>query len=426
MTARRALAALIAAEAAGDNMVESKNEGRTMMHGDGFKGSKFPGNDFDPPFFQREHKSASCEAHQSSTMTTSSSADLKSRPSMQRPYALPVSIGALAVVIGTFLHGIHNTSSLNGIFPIVIEGIQHMGSALLGKTPTDESMFEYGADGLPLCRECHCTPEWEEDPEQFVCPEEPPPTWQYSTEDIETLRSHVATNPIQLDCNPYEDEGCDTTPPLGKGGWGDDAVCGLIYDVPSDNMVSGSSCSLTNYTIQSFQSAEEAASVNAVVTHLGHCGVCSTTQDLAAYMSHPDMVAEGRKCTNRALLSANWGRQCYAALGFTTPCATIWAQNSINTATVCRATCVRHLFTPANLPEPSCKLNDCLHCDEIKSGPNFQLLAGRTRRNSGLRTPIMRQCAGFAFLEHEACPMNVVLGKSGEKNNDDGEKQEEE
>ena len=373
----------------------------------------------------QQPKSPSNCASRNHTMTNSASAD---RRSMQRrPYALPVSCGALAVVIGTFLHGIHNTSSLNGIFPIVIEGIQQMGSALLGKTPTDESMFEYGADGLPLCRGCHCTPEWEEDPEQFVCPEEPPPTWQYSTEVIEALRSHVATNPMKLDCNPYEEEGCDTTPSLAKGSWGDDAVCGLIYDVPSeDTGISRSSCSLTNYTIQSFQSAEEASSVNAVVTHMGPCGVCSTTQDLAAYMTHPDMVAEGRKCTNRALLSANWGRQCYEALGFTTPCATIWAQNSINTATVCRATCVRHLFTPANLPEPSCKLNDCLHCDEIKSGPNFQLFAGRTRRNSGLRTPIMRKCAGFAFLEHEACPMGVVLGQSGAKSNYDGEKQEEE
>ena len=376
----------------------------------------------------------------SSTMTTSvyatstatapaSSTSTTDRGSMQRhPYALPVSIGVLAFVVGTFFHGIHNTSHFNGIFPIVIEGIQRMGSALLGKTPTDESMFEYGPDGLPLCLGCHCTPEWEEDPEQFVCPKEPPPTWQYSKEVMETLRSHVATNPMELNCNPYEDEGCDTTPSLGKRSWGDDAVCGIIYDVPSDDIVSGgsTSCSLTSYTIQSFQSAEEAAAANAVVTHVGHCGVCSTTQDLAAYMTHPDMVTEGRKCTNRAILSFHWGRQCYQDLGFSTPCATIWAQNSINTATVCRATCVRHLFTPANLPEPSCKLNDCLHCDEIKSGPVFQLFAGRTRRNSGLRTPIMRQCAGFAFLEHEPCPMGVVLGQKAEKNNGDGEGQEEE
>ena len=59
MMARRA-PALIAAEAAGDNMVGSKNEATPHeMHGEGFKGSKFPGNDcdlqIDPPFFQREH-----------------------------------------------------------------------------------------------------------------------------------------------------------------------------------------------------------------------------------------------------------------------------------------------------------------------------------------------------------------------------------
>ena len=339
------------------------------------------------------------------------------RPKGTYAYALPASIGAAAVVIGAFLHGINNTSSFNGVFPIVIEGIQCLGSALLGgPTPTDEAMFEYGPDGLPLCRGCHCTPEWEEDPGAFVCPEEPPPTWRYDTEVIETLRSQVATNPIKLDCDPYRDEGCDTTPSLEKGSWGNDAVCSLIYDVPDAN--DSGSCPLTNYTLKSFRTAEEAASANAVVTHKGHCGVCSTTKDLAAYMTHPDMVAEGRKCTHRALLSANGGRQCYEALGFTTPCATIWSQNSFNTASLCRAPCVRQLFSPANLPEPSCKLNECLYCDEIQSGPQFQLFAGRTRRNSGLRTPIMRPCKGFAFLEHTACPMDVVLGRNEDKGGD--------
>lgn len=147
---------------------------------------------------------------------------------------------------------------------------------------------------------------------------------------------------------------------------------------------------MSTYTIRTFATQEEAAAANAVTTHKGHCGVCSTTKDLAAYMAYPDMVAEGRKCAHKTMVNLSWGISCYEALGFTNPCATIWAQNSLNTSIVCRALCVKHIFSVANGPEPACKLNECLHCDEIKSGPNFQAFAGRTRRNSGLRTPIMR------------------------------------
>lgn len=344
----------------------------------------------------------------------------KTQPvSLPKPAYANFTVTALAVaLLAAVLHGVHgiyHTSTFNSVFPIVAEAIQHIGGALLGGgTPKDESMFQYGDDGLPLCRDCHCTPGWDEDPASFECPTDPPPPWKYDAESIGILNSHEAHNPFVLDCNPYEDDECDMTPSLQRGGT--DTVCGLVYDVPASETAiqdssSANGCPLSNYTIQTFGDEAEARAAKAVITHMGHCGACSTTKDLAAYMTHPDMVAEGRKCTNRALLSYSWGRSCYEALGFTTPCATIWAHNSINTATLCRATCVRHLFSPANGPEPECKLNDCLHCDEIKSGPFFQMFAGRTRRNSGLRTPIMRQCQGFAGIEHEACPIDMIQSK---------------
>ena len=331
---------------------------------------------------------------------------------------LNLSVAAVAIA-AAFCAGIVNTStsSFNSVFPIAVEAIQHIGSIVLGKTPKDKAMFEYGSDGLPLCQGCHCTPGWDEDPTTFVCPDKPAPKWKYDEATIEELHSHEAHNPFRLECNPYQEEDCDTVPSLQRNAWGADAVCGLIYDVPAEeeqHTAADATCPLSNYTIQSFRSKEEAKAANAVITHLGHCGACSTTKDLAAYMTHTDMVAEGRKCTNRVLLSRDWGRQCYESLGFTTPCAMIWAHNSLHTATVCRPSCVRHLFSAANGPEPACKLNDCLHCDEIKSGPNFQLFAGRTRRNSGLRTPIMRECDGFAFMEHVACPLDVIRSGGGD------------
>ena len=36
------------------------------------------------------------------------------------------------------------------------------------------------------------------------------------------------------------------------------------------------------------------------------------------------------------------------------------------------------------------KLNPCLECDEVKSGPLFKYYAGRTRRDSGIVSSIPR------------------------------------
>ena len=43
-------------------------------------------------------------------------------------------------------------------------------------------------------------------------------------------------------------------------------------------------------------------------------------------------------------------------------------------------------YNKANL-----QLNPCLNCDELKSGPIFKKFAGRTRRNSGVRSAIKRK-----------------------------------
>jgi len=361
----------------------------------------------------------SLHCHHSSTTRTlwlllDSSNTTMSPSDNSKRRTLVVTAGAVAVaILAIALHGIDNTSSLNLIFPVVLDGIQY----LFGSSRKDETMFEYAEDGLPLCMKCHCTPSWDQDPATFTCPTEAPPPWQYSAETIETLASQQVLNPYSLECDPYQNKTCDTVPSLEKNKWSNTAVCGLLFQEPPVDAVQswrrrqqGSTCPLTNYTTQTFASEQEATNNRAVITHTGPCGACSTTQDLAAYMSHPDMVHAGRRCTNRVLMFGHAsGVACYEALGFTQPCATIWAQNSLNTATVCRKKCVRHLFSPPNLPEPHCKLNECLHCDEVKSGPNFALFAGRTRRNSGLRTPILRQCDGLANIEHVACPVDTVV-----------------
>jgi len=53
---------------------------------------------------------------------------------------------------------------------------------------------------------------------------------------------------------------------------------------------------------------------------------------------------------------------------------------------------------PYHLPDG--RLNDCLLCDEVQSGPVFKAVAGRTRRNSGLPNALCRPCSEVRPLVH--------------------------
>lgn len=89
---------------------------------------------------------------------------------------------------------------------------------------------------------------------------------------------------------------------------------------------------------------------------------------------------------------------CLEELGFTRPCAWIWAWNTLHTRAECAAPCLAALDQPYHLPDGS--LNDCLVCDEERSGPVFQAVAGRTRRNTGLPSSMCRPCAEVRPVEH--------------------------
>ena len=87
---------------------------------------------------------------------------------------------------------------------------------------------------------------------------------------------------------------------------------------------------------------------------------------------------------------------CIEGLGFTKPCAQIWAYNSKNTQAECLVVCLSD--TTYNKPDGS--LSDCLQCDETKSGPVFKAVAGRTRRNTGIASSICRFCEEVQIIEH--------------------------
>ena len=105
-----------------------------------------------------------------------------------------------------------------------------------------------------------------------------------------------------------------------------------------------------------------------------------------------DMAAAGKICAIKSLFSLEHGINCFESHGFTRPCAAIWTYNAIHDSKACFATCVINYFTNYNGPPPSCKLNNCLDCDEEEAGPLFKKFAGRSSRNSGLESAITRKC----------------------------------
>lgn len=167
-----------------------------------------------------------------------------------------------------------------------------------------------------------------------------------------------------------------------------DTVCAVVADPPADR----------RYHLQSFASEAAARAAGATPTHLGACGLCSPLADLAVYMRHTDLTAPVRTCG----LESNDDAElvaCLEALGFTRPCAQIWAYNTVHTRDACIIPCLAALNEPYHLPDGT--LNECLLCDERESGPVFKAVAGRTRRNTGVASSMCRPCSEVRPLVHE-------------------------
>jgi hypothetical protein len=159
----------------------------------------------------------------------------------------------------------------------------------------------------------------------------------------------------------------------------------VVVDLPS-----------RRYRLETRQSVDGGA----YLTHHGACGVCSTLADLRVYAADPDLGAPVRQCgvdTFSQGFEANV--TCLQNLGFTRPCAQIWAWNTSNTRSKCLDPCVRFGGSSYHLSDGG--LNECLACDETKSGPVFKAIAGRTRRNTGIASAICRPCSESAPVAHD-------------------------
>lgn len=153
------------------------------------------------------------------------------------------------------------------------------------------------------------------------------------------------------------------------------------------------------YRLETFANESAAREAGAYPTHTGHCGLCSPLADLAVYIRQPDLTEPVRQC---GLEGMGHGKDanvaCLRALGFDAPCAEVWYYNTTHTRSVCLEPCLAALDAPYHTPDGA--LNPCLQCDEDQSGPVFKMVAGRTRRNSGLANSMCRPCAEVRPLVH--------------------------
>jgi hypothetical protein len=203
----------------------------------------------------------------------------------------------------------------------------------------------------------------------------------HTEEEIDALLTwNLLDPPAELTSNPYQ----NATPPEPSP----DEVCAVMTDG------SGSK----DYGLQTFASIAEAEAAGGQVTHSGACGLCSTLADLAVYMRVTDLTTPVRSCGIRNDNEEDH-MACLMAIGFTKPCAQIWYYNTINTREVCITPCVLGLNETWNRPDGT--LNECLQCDEDKSGPVFKAVAGRTRRNTGVPSAICRPCSETLPLDHD-------------------------
>ena len=203
---------------------------------------------------------------------------------------------------------------------------------------------------------------------------------------VAALRAAVPVDAIRLTGDPYA-AWRGREPPRAPAA----TVCGVRFEHD-----------LVRYRLATFGTADDARAAGFAVTHTGACGTCSTLQDLAVYLEKPDLTAPVRRCGIVPGDAASLA--CIEKLGFSVPCAETWFYNARNTRRECFGVCVKSWIVGEPSTGPDGRLNACLQCDEDRSGPVFKATAGRTRRNSGLRSSIARPDEEVAHVVHDYVP----------------------
>lgn len=203
---------------------------------------------------------------------------------------------------------------------------------------------------------------------------------QFTAEDIAELRSWKLTNPFEeLTSNPYRQPVPESEP----------CLCGIVIEDMEEK----------EYRLETFKDEKEAAEAGAYVTHYDACGLCSTLEDMALYVEDLDIGKAVRECGIKNLATPFRDLlSCLEDLGFSKPCAQIWAYNVRNTQDKCFQVCITDNGKYHN---EDGTLTPCLACDEKNSVPVWRATGGRSRRNMGVANNICRFCDEVRPLQHD-------------------------
>lgn len=204
-------------------------------------------------------------------------------------------------------------------------------------------------------------------------------TWFQNHGGVELIQDPRPPLVTRLEEDPYNDP---SNPPLDP-----EAITGYCAMQWQDTVDPESG--KKQYTLANFSTEAEAIEAGWNITHKGHCGSCSSLQDLGVYISR-NLTSATRKCGALGFVSEQAEINCLKNLGFSTMCSQIWVYNIHHTRQKCMGVCIWSWITNEPFNKPDGSLNDCLQCDEDKSGPNFKYFSGRTRRNSGIPSAIHR------------------------------------
>ena len=215
-----------------------------------------------------------------------------------------------------------------------------------------QKIFGEAEVGFGSCDGCFCIPKSGES-----CPVDRKPPTEFGSL-IPVLRALTWENPYSLDCDPYANNSCDTTPAIGEGG-----ACVVDFSGPEGTCPDNWSYSVSTYP-RSFEEAQANSSL--YVTHGGPCGLCSSLQDLSVYMEIGAGLQEKVVgCGIPARQSKSDGIACFQDIGFTQGCSVLWYYNLKNTEEECLAPCATAslLNLPSNGPPPQSAMRADAVCE---------------------------------------------------------------
>lgn len=167
-----------------------------------------------------------------------------------------------------------------------------------------------------------------------------------------------------------------------------------------------------------YPSTAAAASAGAAVLNCGHCGACSTQQDLAVYLrTAANLTVAVRACGLVPLRSQQ--EACLLRIGLSVPCAACFQANIDCDRRHCLRPCLAGLLASwlqllrawatgfrTQPPKQGLATSECLACDEAHCGPAFLACAGANRRRAGIVSDIARD-------EAELCKVAVAYRSAG-------------